>query len=357
MVGLSLASHWLMPYNLLMPKEEPRSLRPWWLPVWQRRWWIALAALFVLVWWLVPPLLYRHTGTGADARLKAITDTRTALLAGLVGIGALLTFWLNSRLYRITALTLQATQQGQITERYTKAIEQLGSDKLDVRLGGIYALERIAKDSERDQPTVVEVLSAFARAHSDPEAEQAAAQESAAPRTDVQAALTVLGRLPQLAGVSRGDLRLTHLAGAYLRGAVLRRVVLQGADLRGGGPAGGGPAGSEGRRPHHLAEWLRLPGCRRRDSRLTNRQNRGGGRWVAYLSTVALRGLSRRSPDVQRPAGRGCLAGRSFTAVVPCYPGVAHRRRAKRGPLEGCARPAPSRHGAPGRRCQRPVPP
>jgi hypothetical protein len=58
---------------------------------------------------------------------------------------------------------LQVAEQGQLTERYTKAIEQLGSDKLDVRLGGIYALERIAADSERDHPTVVEVLSAFVR--------------------------------------------------------------------------------------------------------------------------------------------------------------------------------------------------
>jgi hypothetical protein len=53
-----------------------------------------------------------------------------------------------------------------VTERYTKAIEQLGSDKLDIRIGGIYALERIARDSARDHPTVIEVLAAFAREHS-----------------------------------------------------------------------------------------------------------------------------------------------------------------------------------------------
>jgi hypothetical protein len=43
-----------------------------------------------------------------------------------------------------------------------------GADKLDVRLGGIYALERIAKGSKRDHPTVVEVLSAFVREHAQP---------------------------------------------------------------------------------------------------------------------------------------------------------------------------------------------
>jgi uncharacterized membrane protein (DUF485 family) len=145
-----------MPYNLLMPEEERKSVRPRWVPLWlwQRRWWVALATLFILVWWLVPPLLYRHTGTANDAKLKAITDTRTALFAGLIGVGALLTFWLNSRVYRMT-------EQGHITDRYSKAIEQLGDDQLTIRLGGIYALERIARDSERDHPTVVEVLSAF----------------------------------------------------------------------------------------------------------------------------------------------------------------------------------------------------
>jgi hypothetical protein len=51
----------------------------------------------------VPPALLRNSGGGEDAKLKAITDTRMALLAGLVRVGALLTFWLNSRVYRITA--------------------------------------------------------------------------------------------------------------------------------------------------------------------------------------------------------------------------------------------------------------
>jgi hypothetical protein len=92
------------------------------------------AALFLVVWWKLPLALYGKTAGSDDARLKAITDTRTALLAGLVGVGALLTFWLNSQLYRLTARAFELTEQGHITERYTKAIEQLGSDKLDVRL-------------------------------------------------------------------------------------------------------------------------------------------------------------------------------------------------------------------------------
>jgi hypothetical protein len=89
---------------------------------------------------------------------------------GFVGLGALGTFWLNSRVYRITARTFELTERGHLTDRYAKAIEQLGDDKLDVRLGGIYSLEQIAHDSprDRDQATIVEVLSAFARVHSNP---------------------------------------------------------------------------------------------------------------------------------------------------------------------------------------------
>src|SRR5262249_46211346 len=45
--------------------------------------------------------------------------------------------------------------EGQITDRFTKAITQLGDEKLEVRLGGIYALERIAKDSEKDHWTIM----------------------------------------------------------------------------------------------------------------------------------------------------------------------------------------------------------
>ena len=207
------------------------------------------------MWWLLPPLLYAKGGS-EDARVKAITDTRTALLAGLVGLGALGTFWLNSRIHGITVRTFEVTERGHVTDRYSKAIEQLGSDSLDIRLGGIYALEQIAKDSvkhKEDQSTIVGVLSAFVRVHSDPIYRYRA---SLAPATvpldeekyvatlgarymtevtklpvDVQAAVTVLGRLPYDEKIPRGDLTGANLTEADLRGADLRGADLRGADL------------------------------------------------------------------------------------------------------------------------------
>src|SRR4030095_3240581 len=65
-----------------------------------------------------------------------------------------------------TSQTLRTTQEGQITDRFTKAITQLGDTSLAVRLGGIYAFERITKDSPPDHWSVMEVLTAFVREYS-----------------------------------------------------------------------------------------------------------------------------------------------------------------------------------------------
>jgi hypothetical protein len=128
---------------------------------------VAVAAVAVIIVLLGPvtDLIGRHD-VGAlpapqrAAYLQAARETaRTQLLtlgAGLFAAGALV----------FTARNFSLSREGQLTDRYTKAIEQLGSDKLDVRIGGIYALERVARDSARDQPTVMEVLCAFIREHS-----------------------------------------------------------------------------------------------------------------------------------------------------------------------------------------------
>ena len=172
----------------------------------------------------------------------------------------------TARNFTVSRRTLDLTEQGQVTGRYTRAIDQLGSDKLDVRIGGIYALERIARDSARDHPTVMEALAAFIRKHSreqwplpDPDSTVPERQT----RPDVQAAITVIARRDadrdrdpvNLAGVnltranlSRAKLssvNLDHadltgawlndalLADAVLGGAILTDAVLGGADLTG----------------------------------------------------------------------------------------------------------------------------
>jgi hypothetical protein len=60
----------------------------------------------------------------------------------------------------------RADRERRITESFAKAVEQLGSEKLETRLGGIYTLERISKEkqSEREYWPIMERLTARARA-------------------------------------------------------------------------------------------------------------------------------------------------------------------------------------------------
>jgi len=87
---------------------------------------------------------------------------------------------------------LQVTEQGQITDRYNATITNLGSGFIDIRLGGIYALQSLMQDSPRDQPTIIAVLCAFARDRSASNPDEGNTS-ALSPPADVQAALTVVG--------------------------------------------------------------------------------------------------------------------------------------------------------------------
>ncbi|WP_394614622.1 pentapeptide repeat-containing protein [Lentzea sp. JNUCC 0626] len=126
----------------------------------------------------------------------------------------------------------ELTEQGQVTDRYTKAVEQLGKagpENLHSRLGAVYALERLGRDSPRDQTTVLEVLSAFIRttAQGVPDDSPARREKCGVTTVDVRAALTVLGRRdPRQDRGFTIDLRRLCLAGVNLS-----RVLLAEADL------------------------------------------------------------------------------------------------------------------------------
>jgi uncharacterized protein YjbI with pentapeptide repeats len=118
-----------------------------------------------------------------------------------------------------------------ITERFTRSIEQLGNQTETIRIGGIYALERIANDSPRDGWTIMEVLSSFVRGKQDLKGQDAA--NLSAIRTDAQAALTVIARRKiELETESQYlDLSFTNLRAANLVGANLDRTKLISSSL------------------------------------------------------------------------------------------------------------------------------
>ena len=104
-----------------------------------------------------------------------------------------------------------------------------------IRLGGIYALERIAKDSEKDHGPIMEVLTAYVREKA-PRQEEDLRKAPDPPPPDIQAILTVIGRR-ETTGENRGngflDLTHTQLANANLHAADLRGVNLSRANLHG----------------------------------------------------------------------------------------------------------------------------
>jgi hypothetical protein len=79
-----------------------------------------------------------------QAQSQLANDARSSILQALGGLlvvaGATAT-WRQ----------VYISREGQITERFTRAVDQLGSRNADVRIGGIYALERIGRSS-RSQP-------------------------------------------------------------------------------------------------------------------------------------------------------------------------------------------------------------
>ena len=124
---------------------------------------IALAVIGVL---LVPltDLIARHDVSAFSVAQRAphLQTARETVRTQLLTLGAGV-FAAGALVYTVRNFTL--SRDGQVADRYTRAIEQLGSDKLDVRIGGIYALERIAHDSPKDHPTVMEVLATFIHEH------------------------------------------------------------------------------------------------------------------------------------------------------------------------------------------------
>lgn len=56
-----------------------------------------------------------------------------------------------------------ADRQRRISESYSRGVEQLSSEKMEVRLGGIYTLEHVSRESRDDYWTVMETIAAFLR--------------------------------------------------------------------------------------------------------------------------------------------------------------------------------------------------
>jgi uncharacterized protein YjbI with pentapeptide repeats len=265
---------------------------------WGIRWTIGGIAVvglaLAIVWALFVPLadwLAHHdvgsvTGSLHETALDNARGRLLTLGAGLFAAGALV----------FTVRNFTLSREGQVTDRYTKAIEQLGSDKFHVRIGGIYALERVVRDSARDHPAVIEVLTAFIREHSreqGPPSGPDGQEQARSARPDIQAALTVVGSRDQ-----KRDIRLIDLSGSDLTGAVLTRANLTRADLTGADLTGANLSS---------ADYFYLGAADLTGADLTRANLTGARASGAVLRGAVLRGAILSSADLGAADLRGAI--------------------------------------------------
>ena len=223
------------------------------IPLWLA---LPLGVLVLALWWWLPHVLTAQAELAPGERLALENAMRDTLArvgeAILIFAGATYVWRYLQKMGQVveqSAQTLAAAErtaffaaQAGETARYADAMALLSSGQLEVRLGGTYALERIARESQRDHGPIMEVLAATLRDRA-----RWSEGEIVAPRldADLQAMATVIGRRHAAfdAPESRIDWHGTALARAYLPGANLRGAflyetnlsgaILQNADLRG----------------------------------------------------------------------------------------------------------------------------
>jgi uncharacterized protein YjbI with pentapeptide repeats len=179
----------------------------------------AVAGIYFLVAWVSP--------ADPDDKINFVTT-----IAQLVGGFALLS-GLIFTYYTVRSAqdTLELQREGQVTDRFSRAVGQLESTDESVRVGAILSLERIAHDSERDRLTSWTVILNFIRSRRLAYYVQERGGKDKA--NDVQTALDALSRLGEIVsdkGKSRAnDLSGTVLTDAKLMGGSLRNVEFTGA--------------------------------------------------------------------------------------------------------------------------------
>jgi uncharacterized protein YjbI with pentapeptide repeats len=230
--------------------------------------------------------------------------------------------WRNTRLAReSTQETLDLTRRGQITERFTQAINQLGAteggDKsLEIRLGGIYSLERTAREDRDYHWPIMEVLTTYVRKHAPWKPDKGSSEEEiSSPDPDIQAILTVIGRSIHHRDVAygqvdlhstdlrRADLRRADLKGANLWDANLQDANLQDANLQGAALQRADLKGAYLQGTNLKGAYLqgtKLQGTKLQEAYLILAKLQGANLWEANLQGTKLHKANLQGTKLQR---------------------------------------------------------
>jgi len=220
----------------------------------------------LLAVWLIPKRQVRGwSGAGICGKELAELENgaRTTIVQIVGGVALILTFattWTQiADTRKATNKTLRLTESQQETDRFTRAVQELGSSNFALRLGGIYSLDRLGQTSiDAREPVVQLMLPYLHRNH--PARRRAGSRWFGEPcftmrwrpKPDTQAALDAILELtsdPAQLNLSKLDLSAVSIQGRNLSGSDLRRssfpyvkaehanfdrASLFGANLRGG---------------------------------------------------------------------------------------------------------------------------
>ena len=178
--------------------------------------WIAPLTLAVLLFVLVGVPLCWDSWRGEESNGTAIRN----LVLIMAAIAALpLAIWRS----KVAERQSKTAQRGLLNERYQKGAEMLGSKVLAVRLGGIYALARLAREHPGDYHTqIMSLFYAFVR--TPPEMEE----HHRKLREDVQEIMTaVCSRSDPQIEAETGEYCPLDLSGANLEGLELIRALMK----------------------------------------------------------------------------------------------------------------------------------
>lgn len=210
--------------------------------------WLAFAAILVtgaaVAVWLL--LAYGRGDTQERNQLEAIKTAGTVVL-GTGGAAALLLAARRQRAAEIALTQKDSEQRHQeriatateadaaarrITDLFAKAVEQLGSDKAPVRMGGFYALERLAQDVPEQRQTIVNVVCAYLRLEARPDSGEDEVRKTA---LEILTIHLQKEREPELfwpdidLNLIRARIELAHFGGCHIRWAKFEHATLRDA--------------------------------------------------------------------------------------------------------------------------------
>ena len=223
---------------------------------------VLIACLIILgIWWIPKWQLASQRGSLEPKDYLTLENAARATIAQTIGGFVLLiglyftaqnlraTQEATANNIKNTQENLKLSQEAQVTDRFTKAIGQLGDQKLEVRLGGIFALERIARVYKEYHWTIMEVLTAYLRENAAWKEEKAAEKVDLGRKlpSDIEGIIAVLRRRvlsheygreglspeDQVLDLRRVDLRGANLADINAEGLILVYSHLESANLRG----------------------------------------------------------------------------------------------------------------------------